>query len=275
MKFFALFGLMALTAAPLFAQTEGLLEAKLIHGGQLPDGRPLAALVLQLAPDWKTYWRSPGEGGLPPEFDWSASQNLDGIALLWPIPQLLDVGGMTNIGYHGQLVLPMAITPADPAAAVQLRGQIVLGICKDICVPIEIDLAAQIIPNAPPVPMITQALALQPLPPDQAGVQKCASKTMAIPDGLRLSLRVNIPILAQATLETVVVEHRDASIWISGAKVQRQGDALTAALDLVPPQAKPFDLNPADLRITVLGSHTDGATRAGSAAEWYGCPSEP
>ena len=69
-------------------------------GWQMQNGHHMAGLSLQLAPDWKTYWRAPGEAGIPPLFDWSGSTNVQSVRVHWPSPVVFHLNGMQTIGYH-------------------------------------------------------------------------------------------------------------------------------------------------------------------------------
>ena len=267
MRILVLLALLAMAPASATAQPEGLVAAEIIQGGQMADGRALAAIVLTLEPGWKTYWRSAGEGGLPPEFNWAAAQNLADVAYLWPTPQVFDIAGMRSFGYHDRLVLPLAITPRDTAQPVDLQVKMKFGLCKDICLPAEVVLTAALMQGATDHPLIMAALADQPMNAQAAGAAGWACTTTPIKDGVQLALTLPMPKWAGAGDEVVVVEHLDASIWASPAQVARQGDTLTAVADLVPPQAKPFDLAGGDLRLTVLAG--------GKAAELQGCPLAP
>lgn len=268
MRFLFLLVLLALAPARILAQPDGLIGAEIILGGQTQDGQPLAAVVLTLAPGWKTYWRSAGEGGLPPVFDWTASENLADITPLWPTPQVFDMDGMLSFGYRGQLVLPLAITPRDAGLPVTLQTTINFGLCKDICLPAEVTLTAPPFATAlPPSPMIAAALANQPMTAQAAGAKGWTCTNAAIKDGVQITLTLPMPQWSGAGAEVVVVEHLDARIWASPAQVRRHGDVLTAVVDLVPPQAKPFALNGDDLRLTVLAG--------GKAAQLQGCPPAP
>ncbi len=257
--------ILAFALAPLMAaaQTEGLRGAALIYGGADAAGRPLAALSLALLPEWKTYWRAPGEGGIPPQFDWSGSENLANISVLWPRPQVWNDAGTTNIGYHDAVVLPFAVTPVDAARSVTLRGRVTFGLCKDICIPVEVQVSAEIPPQSPPNLAIQQALANLPQSAQAAGVTAVTCRAQPIKDGLTVTADLALPPLS-GPQETVVIEHQDSAMWLSSAISQRSGETLTAVADIVPPQAKPFDLNGADLRITVLGDS--------QAVEILGCP---
>lgn len=86
---------------------------------------------------WKTYWRTPGESGVPPTFDWSKSKNLAAAKVYYPAPvRLVDKGG-DAIGYHDGVVFPVEITPKDAEKLVKLDLAISYGVCQDICIPVD------------------------------------------------------------------------------------------------------------------------------------------
>ncbi|MEL7014329.1 MAG: protein-disulfide reductase DsbD domain-containing protein, partial [Pseudomonadota bacterium] len=65
---------------------EDAIEARLLTGWRAADGSHIAALQIDLAPGWTTYWRAPGDAGIPPYFDWHASENLSSVDVEWPSP---------------------------------------------------------------------------------------------------------------------------------------------------------------------------------------------
>src|SRR5213083_611169 len=70
----------------------------------------LGGIAFQLQPGWKTYWRTPGDSGVPPRFDFSKSENIEAVAVLWPAPTKFDDGaGGHSLGYHNTVVLPLRI----------------------------------------------------------------------------------------------------------------------------------------------------------------------
>ncbi len=107
----------------------------------------LAGLVIRLDPGFKTYWRHPGESGLPPAFDWSKSKNLEGVEVLWPAPSRLEDGGGVSYGYLDGVVLPLRVTPRDASKPVDLSLKVDYGVCKDICIPAQADLALRLLPK--------------------------------------------------------------------------------------------------------------------------------
>ena len=98
-----------------------------------------AAIEMELAPGWHTYWRSPGEAGIPPMFDFSGSANLKSTMVGFPPPVRLDDGfAVTNI-YTGRVVLPLTVERSDPGAPVTLAMKLDLGVCEEVCIPVTLE----------------------------------------------------------------------------------------------------------------------------------------
>lgn len=108
-------------------------------------------LEIKLDPDWKIYWRSPGEAGLPPAIDWAGSTGFGAAALSWPAPHRFTLLGVDTFGYKDAITLPIAVTPASPGAALTLKARVDLLVCARICVPKTLDLALAL-PAGPAAP---------------------------------------------------------------------------------------------------------------------------
>jgi DsbC/DsbD-like thiol-disulfide interchange protein len=226
-------------------------EVDVLPGWRTADGTHMAALRITLDEGWKTYWRAPGEAGIPPHFNWSGSENLGAVGFLWPVPQIIVSNGVTTLGYAGEVILPIEVTAADPGADIAIEGALAFGICEDVCMPLEARVSA-VLPAAAADqdPRIIAALAARPVAAGEAAVDSADCTVEPIADGLRVTARIDMPEVGPA--EFLVVEAADRSIWVSQAVVRREGNILTAEADLVPPAAKPFDLDTETLRITVL-----------------------
>jgi DsbC/DsbD-like thiol-disulfide interchange protein len=98
----------------------------------------LGGIAVQLDPGWKTYWRTSGDSGVPPRFDFSKSDNVEAVTVLWPAPTKFDDGaGGISLGYHNQVVLPLRIVPKSTDKPVTLRADINYAVCEKICIPVE------------------------------------------------------------------------------------------------------------------------------------------
>ena len=246
--------ILAALTQPGAAQTvpEDVLTAELVPGWTEPGGRQVVALHLKLAPGWKTYWRHPGDAGIPPVFDWQGSGNLAGLDLSWPHPTVFDIDGVRTIGYKSEVWLPIALEPRDPSRPVSLKGRAALGVCREVCLPIEVGFAAELPPGAAPgpaAPAIRAALAS--VPQGGAGRARATCEVAPIPDGLKLTAR--IAVAAQGGEELVFLEPDRADLWVSPSEVSRAGNTLTASAELVPPDGKPFALDRSSIGFTVLG----------------------
>jgi DsbC/DsbD-like thiol-disulfide interchange protein len=95
-----------------------------------------AGVEIKLEPGWKTYWRYPGDSGVPPTFDFSASENVKDVTVLYPAPvRFPDGAGGHSIGYKGAVVLPVRIVPVDASRPVTLRMKLDYAACEKLCVP--------------------------------------------------------------------------------------------------------------------------------------------
>jgi len=122
-------------------------EARLIAGKERKQqGRRLllAGIQIKLDKKWKTYWRSPGDAGLPPSFNWSRSRNLKSARVLWPAPRRFPDPYGASIGYMDEVVFPVLIEPKDASRPVKLAVNFEYAVCKDICAPAEAKLAMKI-----------------------------------------------------------------------------------------------------------------------------------
>jgi DsbC/DsbD-like thiol-disulfide interchange protein len=98
----------------------------------------LGGIAVQLDPGWKTYWRTSGDSGVPPRFDFSKSDNVEAVTVLWPAPAKFDDGaGGFSLGYHDQVVLPLRIVPKSNDKPVTLRANINYAVCEKICIPVD------------------------------------------------------------------------------------------------------------------------------------------
>jgi DsbC/DsbD-like thiol-disulfide interchange protein len=98
----------------------------------------LGGIAIQLEPGWKTYWRTPGDSGVPPRFDFSKSENVDAVTVLWPAPMKFDDGaGGTSLGYKHQVVLPLRIVAKNSDKPLMLRANINYAVCEKLCIPVE------------------------------------------------------------------------------------------------------------------------------------------
>jgi DsbC/DsbD-like thiol-disulfide interchange protein len=111
---------------------------RLIGGNRIEGSASLrAGIEMRLAPGWKTYWRYPGDSGIPPRFDFAKSRNVKSVAVRWEAPQRLADESGTSIGYKHDVIFPLDVVPEDRNKPVTLSLTIDYGVCEKICVPVD------------------------------------------------------------------------------------------------------------------------------------------
>jgi hypothetical protein len=251
------------------AQTRGedVSRIDLVPGWQAPDGRHMAGLGIVLDPGWYTYWREPGDSGVPPVFDWTGSENLAALGVEFPEPGVIESYGQTAFGYHGGVVLPLAVTPADPARPVRLRLSMMYGVCRDVCVPAtgQADLllepggaAADAAAEA-----IRKAMAAMPVDAAEGGVRTV--RCVIAPDGgsWRLNARIGFSGPPQA-VTAAIIEGGSDLIWIGRAEISLDGSDLDLAAPVEYFGDGTFSPDMGLVRLTLLGPDR--------AVDIRGCP---
>ena len=118
-------------------QRDGHSAVRLLAGSR-SGAVLLGGIAFQLEPGWKTYWRNPGDSGVPPRFDFSKSENIEAVTVLWPAPTKFDDGaGGHSMGYHNQVVLPLRIVAKSVDKPVKLRADINYAVCEKLCIPVQ------------------------------------------------------------------------------------------------------------------------------------------
>jgi len=255
----------ALVGAGVGARAEpgaGLSGMRVLPGWRMADGTHMTALEVRLEPGWKTYWRVPGEAGIPPQFDWRRSRNLTGVEILWPTPSVSTLSGLKSIGYSEVLILPLRVLPSRAGGDVVLKGRIEIGVCREVCIPVEQTVSARL-PAGPdsPDPRIAAALADRPDTASEAGVGRVACRLSPVEGGLGLRAEIDMP--GAASFDTAVVEVANPDIWVAPPKVGHSGNRLIAESRLYHADGRSFALDRSGVRITVLGR--------GRAVDIQGC----
>ena len=251
-----LFALFVFFSTPAVAQVpDDLVDVQLLPGWRNDDGTHVAGLHIQMSKGWKTYWRTPGGAGIPPQFNWSGSKNLSGARVHFPVPEVFDEYGLQSIGYKDQIIFPLIFQPTKDNVPIQLRGEIEIGVCEEICVPVTLQIEGSLPAVGKNHKGIAQQLASSPT---RGGKIKC--EIAPISDGLRFTGKIS----QRATKgEVVVIETSHQGVWVSNPTITRSGKRLSATVDMVPPEAQPFALARSGIRLTVLAD--------GSAIEFAGC----
>ena len=143
-RLIALFALL-LGTAPAFAQnnvvkTENVRAELVSEAATVKPGEPFwVALRQSIRPHWHTYWKNPGDSGLPTEIQWTLPPGVAAESIVWPAPSMIDVGGVINYGYSDDVLLLVRITPAADYkdAKLPLAATANWLVCDDVCIPEE------------------------------------------------------------------------------------------------------------------------------------------
>ena len=147
---------------------------RLLSAGAPGGGVYHAGLEIALEPQTITYWRSPGEAGSPPQFDFSASQNVASVETLYPTPQHIKEADSVVAGYDGTVVFPLRVTARDISAPVTLALTLNYAECGKICLPARATLSLALPPAgiSPFESVLANADAATPKKLDDVGARK-------------------------------------------------------------------------------------------------------
>lgn len=251
-----------------------LVQGEIRAGWTRPDGTHVAALHLRLADGWMTYWRVPGDAGLPMRLDWSGSTNVAALEKLWPAPRMFEANGLRLFGFRDELILPVLVTPVTPGQPVVLDAEMVLAVCREVCIAMTMHLAAQIASGggAPsvPDPLIATAMAAAPARARDAGLSEARCR-ISVDEDNRLHLSAELDLPATGANERVIVEMPGDGLNVRNLTTRRDGGVLRAEA-LVRARARPAAATAAQvdsslIRLTVLSDS--------GALEHVGCRGLP
>lgn len=245
--------LAALLPSITWAQSSDYGTVRLLKGWQLPDGSHQMALEFDLNPGWKTYWRAPGSGGIPPLLEWNGSQNIGAVAIAWPTPELFDTAGVKTIGYKDKLVLPIRITTqtADP---VRIALNLQFGVCSDICIPAEEVFHVRLDGDENEGKAAIQA-ALRSTPDSgsAAGLRDISCSIEPVGGNFEITARLRFGSTIRNPVTVIEYDNRD--IWITETNTETVGRSVIAAAGLNWYGSGPMVLNRDNIRVTVLGEN--------------------
>lgn len=214
-----------------------------------------AGIEIKLKDGWKTYWRYPGDSGVPPVLDFSKSQNVKSVAVLYPAPQRFpDGAGGSSIGYKGDVILPLHVVPQDSAKPVTLRLKLDYAVCEKLCVPaearLELDLSGAASANE-----ATLAAAEARVPtPVQIGDQSMPSIRAVHRETASGKPKIAVDVAAASGAPVTLFAEGPTAQWalplpepVAGAAAGQQ--RFVFDLDGLPPGEKP---DGATLRLTVV-----------------------
>ncbi len=143
MKRFLVLFFALLIATPAFAQavvkTDNVHAELISEVSAIKAGEPFwVALRQTIRPHWHTYWKNPGDSGLPTEIAWTLPAGAKADPIVWPTPSFIDVQGIVNYGFHDDILLLVKITPpANASGSFALKADANWLVCNDVCIPEE------------------------------------------------------------------------------------------------------------------------------------------
>ena len=228
---------------PAFAQpvvkTDNVRAELISEVAEVKAGEPFwVALRQTLRPHWHTYWKNPGDSGLPTEIIWTLPAGVKADPIVWPVPTLIDVGGVTNYGFQDDVLLLVKITPpADLAGPLALVASANWLVCDDVCIPEDgkFSLSLPVGPAAKPADGATRALfdkARQAVPmespwPTRFGLAKSGDPTLIVEvKGLKPDTISNVYFFPAEWGPVASMAKQSASVTADGIRIPlKKGDA--------------------------------------------------
>jgi DsbC/DsbD-like thiol-disulfide interchange protein len=214
-----------------------------------------AGIQMQLEPGWHTYWRYPGDSGVPPRFDFAESDNVKSATVLWPAPQRFpDGAGGHSIGYTGTVIFPVHVVPLNAGKPVTLRLKADYAICETVCIPAEGKVALKLPAGASSEePALAAAEARVPMPAMLGGAGPLAIRALRR-DATGTGRRVIVDVVAPEGARTDLFAEGPTPEWALPLP-EPQPDApagthrFSFLVDGVPPGAK---IEGALLKLTLM-----------------------
>ncbi|MDP1752669.1 MAG: protein-disulfide reductase DsbD family protein [Reyranella sp.] len=244
LRFLAL--LLVVLAGPAFAQsvvqTDNVRAELLSDVSAVKAGEPFwVGLRQTIRPKWHTYWKNPGESGLPTEIVWTLPAGAKADPIVWPTPSLFDIGGITNYGFKDEAMLLVRITPpADLAVPLKIAAAANWLVCEDVCIPEEaklelsLPLAAAATPSDPKTrALFEQARHRVPMEspwPARYGVSKSGDPTLIVEArGLKADTIRDVYFFPAEWGPVASMARQTASITAEGIRIPlKKGDAKAA-----------------------------------------------
>ena len=242
----------------------GIVTLDLLHGWRDPSGRHMAAIRFKLAKEWKTYWRSPGQYGFPPQFDWADSMNLETLRFHWPTPRVFNSYGLRVVGYDDELILPVELSPTRSGDDIHLDLVIEFGVCRDICIPVRsriTNLLSEL--RTSHRLTIEEALGKTAIAPHRAGLRHLGCHIRKVDRSFVVSSHIEAGVTFKDPVEAIFELADGQAAWIEPGETVVSGSRIVANAGIVPYQMDGFILDRSRIVMTVLGGER--------AVEFSGC----
>lgn len=249
----------ALAHGPALAASSDWVEHE---GGRLrivtstpdADGVVRGMLDIELMPGWQTYWSDPGDSGLPPQMNISGSTNLSAVELLFPAPERVDDGYAVWAGYTSSVRLPFRLHQETTDDAGSLVADILIGVCKSVCIPVDAQLDVALSQAASPIETALVDQAFSTLPGEKSADMSIDAVTLDPSDDHRLLVDVRLPSDEAAAAAELFIATPPG--WRLGTpkRVETEGQTSRFAVKI---KRQPDDLGAEAAPLTfVLKTHT-------------------
>ncbi|MAR05327.1 MAG: hypothetical protein CMK01_08535 [Planktomarina sp.] len=238
------FLLSGLKTSVLANKLNDIIEVNLLQGWREDNGTHISGLEIILAPGWKTYWRYPGDTGIPPQFDFSNSYDLKVLRVMYPVPKFTWEDGFRSIGYHNSVIFPIIIQ-TNSAEVPTLNGKVDLGICKDVCIPASFTFSSNLLPIYAKDHKIENSIRNLP----ERGREKITCYFTPVKDGLRISL--SIPLLDQE-IQNVIIELENPNSSVETPKINRIGNQFKISANIITATGGPISVKRSEVVTTIF-----------------------
>lgn len=229
-------------AAQSVVTTDNVRSELVSEVATVKPGEPFwVGLRQTIRPKWHTYWKNPGESGLPTEISWKLPEGAKADPIVWPAPTLFDIGGVTNYGFKDEAMLLVRITPpADLAGPLTLAAEANWLVCEDVCIPEEgkFELVLPSGTAATPAPPVTRTLFEQarravPTPspwPARYGLSRTGDPTLLVEArGLKADTVSAVYFFPAEWGPVATMARQNATVTAEGIRIPlKKGDAKTA-----------------------------------------------
>jgi DsbC/DsbD-like thiol-disulfide interchange protein len=230
---------------------------RMLSGGRdstQSDAALSAGVEIKLAPGWKTYWRYPGDSGVPPRFDFSGSENLKTADVAWPAPHRFSDDDGNSIGYKDDVLLPLRIVPQDARRPVALRLRLDYAVCEKLCVPAEAKAELRLNGNSSPFAMLLAAARARVPKPAALGSDGTLAIRAVHRENAASGARVMVDVAAPRGQDVALFAEGPTPDWALPVPAPEPGappglQRFAFALDGLPPGADARDVQ---LRLTAV-----------------------
>lgn len=198
------------------------------------DGKRAAALQIEPSPGWITYWREPGDAGIPPSVTLAPGSGYTLSDIGYPVPKRIDNGDLRDIGYDAPVTLPLVLSgPAGGSSSGELKASVFIGLCRNICIPFqaEFQLSLTLSETAKAEEAEIVAAARKTLPEAPSPNFSVQSHALSS-DGKQLSLTLTVPEGTTPDGAEIFVTGPSGHVFFGDGERRLEGNALTVALPI-------------------------------------------